>query len=90
MSPIPNPEVCKISGLKYFSEVPEGFRLATMGDIRKNRFRNNTAYLAKGLDGRFYCKRINYIIPDGLIPFVESHRVYIWTGGSRTGDSPEV
>ena len=87
MSVIPNPEVCKISGLKYFREVPEGFRLATMEDVRKNHFKNKTAYLAEGIDGRFYCRRIRYTVPDGLIPFLETHRVYIWVGGSCRGDS---
>ena len=87
MSTVLNPEVCKISGLQYFSEIPNGFRLATMKDIRKGHFRNGTAYLGKGLDGRYYCKRIRYTVPDGLIPFVESHRVYLWVGGKRTGDS---
>ncbi len=90
MSSIPNPETCKVTGLKYFSEIPEGFRLATMQDVRNNHFRNNTPYLGKGLDGRYYCKRISGVVPQGLIPFVESHRVYIWSGSSRTGDSQGV
>jgi hypothetical protein len=87
---IPKPFTCAVSELSFYLDVPPGFRLATMDDIRKGRLSHNTPYLGLGLDGRYYCKRIYYTIPSGLIPFVEQRRVYIYTGSTRTGDSQRV
>lgn len=87
---IPEPITCPISGVQYYEQPPGGFRLATMDDVKRGRLKHNTAYLGKGIDGRYYCKRIRNTVPAGLLTFVESHRVYIWSGKSHTGDSPGV
>lgn len=87
---IPEPTTCPVSGVQYYEQPPEGFSLATMDDVKRGRLKHNTAYLGKGLDGLFYCKRIRNVVPSGLLTFVESRRVYIWTGKSCTGDSQGV
>jgi hypothetical protein len=83
----PKPFICAVSELRFYAELPPGFRLATMDDVKKGRLVHNTPYLALGLDGRYYCKRIHYTVPRGLIPFVEQRRVYIYTGRTLTADS---
>lgn len=87
---ITEPITCPKSGIQYYKDLPAGFRLATMDDVKRGRLKHNTAYLGKGIDGLFYCKRIRNTVPAGLLTFVESRRVYIWSGKSHTGDSPDV
>lgn len=68
-------------GLQYYDHVPEGFRQATIRDMEKGLFRNNTAFLVHSYHTKvYYPKRVRILLHESMIPFLKDGRIYIWEG----------
>lgn len=65
-------------GWKYYEQLPDGMRLATLEDVKNGGFKNNTPFLLKALTtGKYECHRIEGVFPERLKPFIEEGRVWL-------------
>jgi len=65
------------NGLWYYSEQPEGTRLATMNDISAGVFKPKTPFLVHSYySEKFECYRSSGRISELLIEFIKGDRVY--------------
>lgn len=76
---IEDPKIDEVTGLPYYDHLPEGFRRATMGDMKNGYFKHKAPYLLQSFhNSNYYPRRVKIIFNQEDLPWLQAGRFFIY------------
>lgn len=74
------PKIDQVTGMPYYDHVPEGFRQATLADVKGGYFKNNAPFLLQSFhyENTYWPHRVKYMFNQAVMPWLEAGRLWIY------------